>query len=747
MTNQIPTGHSTGSLANGIQNTAYTLDEATLIQGFYDPDGDTLKVVGLLADSGDVSELGGGQWLFTPDSQFSGTVTFDYLVLDSKGGEVQGSLDLTMLQVQSPPTGEVTIIGIPQQNETLTASNSLNDSNGLGVITYQWQAAGVTVGTGSSYTVTADEVGKTLAVIASYTDGLGNPERVSSTPTSEVIPPLNHAPTGEATFTLANGMEDSVYTINAGDLLQGFSDSDGDTLSITHLVADKGTLANNNNGTWSLTPTSNYTGAIALSYTVTDGNGGSVAATQSFVVQARSVTPAFMITQNDVFTGEDGDTAIISVQLATAPARDVSVTFASSDLTECTITHPTLSFTSSNWSTAQAFTVVGQNDYLNDGNQLSIISATILSNDVNYRQLHIDPIAVTNKEDVTTVSDARIPIGTVRDMPLKIYGDAIVDTNVVDATTGLFKVTGTLNVNDLLQGLDGNDIFYGQNLQDDLSGGLGNDTLYGGNDEDFLYGESGDDTLFGDASADYLEGGKGNDVMNGGVDDLMADTMVGGEGNDTYYVGYGAGALDVIDDQGLASDVDTVIMPYQLTSYTLPKGIEKGTIAAGTTASNLTGNDSDNALTGNDGKNKLIGAVGRDSLFGGLGDDVLNGGIGDDVLEGGTGKDSLTGGKGKDTFLFNAAIKANVDKIIDFKVIDDTIQLENAVFTKLTTGVLNAGMFVKGAAAHDVNDYVIYNAATGALSYDADGSGAGLALPIAVLGVNLALTYVDFVVI
>ena len=80
-------------------------------------------------------------------------------------------------------------------------------------------------------------------------------------------------------------------------------------------------------------------------------------------------------------------------------------------------------------------------------------------------------------------------------------------------------------------------------------------------------------------------------------------------------------------------------------------------------------------------------------------------------------------------------------------MIDDTIQLENAVFTQLTTGVLDAGMFVKGAAAHDVNDYVIYNAATGALSYDADGSGAGLALPIAVLGVNLALTYVDFVVI
>ena len=53
----------------------------------------------------------------------------------------------------------------------------------------------------------------------------------------------------------------------------------------------------------------------------------------------------------------------------------------------------------------------------------------------------------------------------------------------------------------------------------------------------------------------------------------------------------------------------------------------------------------------------------------------------------------------------------------------------------------------KPGAAHDLNDYLVYNPATGALSYDADGSGAGAGVQIALLGVNLALTNADFVIV
>ena len=118
------------------------------------------------------------------------------------------------------------------------------------------------------------------------------------------------------------------------------------------------------------------------------------------------------------------------------------------------------------------------------------------------------------------------------------------------------------------------------------------------------------------------------------------------------------------------------------------------------------------------------------------------------MLQGGTGNDNLTGGTGKDSFVFDAAIKANVDKITDFKPVDDTIKLENLIFTKLTVpGALDASLFVKGTNALDTNDYVIYNPTTGAVTYDSDGSGIGQGVQIAQLGVNLALTNADFVVI
>jgi Ca2+-binding RTX toxin-like protein len=114
------------------------------------------------------------------------------------------------------------------------------------------------------------------------------------------------------------------------------------------------------------------------------------------------------------------------------------------------------------------------------------------------------------------------------------------------------------------------------------------------------------------------------------------------------------------------------------------------------------------------------------------------------------GYDTLTGGAGKDTFVFNTALVRNVDTIADFSAVDDTIQLENGIFTKLTaTGALSAANFVANTAgtAMDADDFIVYDSDSGALYYDADGNGAGVAVKFAVLTGHPAITAADFYVI
>ncbi len=53
-------------------------------------------------------------------------------------------------------------------------------------------------------------------------------------------------------------------------------------------------------------------------------------------------------------------------------------------------------------------------------------------------------------------------------------------------------------------------------------------------------------------------------------------------------------------------------------------------------------------------------------------------------------------------------------------------------------GALLVGNFATNATgkAVDSNDYIVYNTSTGVLSYDTDGSGAGVAIQVALLGTS-----------
>ncbi len=138
-------------------------------------------------------------------------------------------------------------------------------------------------------------------------------------------------------------------------------------------------------------------------------------------------------------------------------------------------------------------------------------------------------------------------------------------------------------------------------------------------------------------------------------------------------------------------------------------------------------------------------------LPGVAGSDTLTGGTGSDLLDGGLAADTLTGGAGEDMFRFSTGLgNGNIDWIKDFKVIDDTILLDNLIFKSVGgDGALALGAFFGSAAgaAHDADDRIIYDTDSGALSYDADGAGDVAAIEFAQVSTNLKLSASDFIII
>lgn len=165
-------------------------------------------------------------------------------------------------------------------------------------------------------------------------------------------------------------------------------------------------------------------------------------------------------------------------------------------------------------------------------------------------------------------------------------------------------------------------------------------------------------------------------------------------------------------------------------------------IGPNTLIENATGGVGNDTLNGNSQANTLLGQGGNDLLRGNAGNDILNGWL---------GSDNLGGGAGFDTFVFNSGLSqaSNVDRINDFIHVQDTVRLENAVFTGLqaTTGTLAPGAFHIGSGAHDANDRIIYASFQGKLFYDPDGTGAAAQIEFATLGKNLPVDYTDFFVV
>ena len=316
---------------------------------------------------------------------------------------------------------------------------------------------------------------------------------------------------------------------------------------------------------------------------------------------------------------------------------------------------------------------------------------------------------------------------------LNITGNALAQS--ITGNAGINSLNdGGIGAGDTLTGLAGNDIYYVNNantvIVEAAGGGTAdrvatNVTFVLAADDDIeqmtTINSAGTTAinLTGNALTQNMTGNAGSNTFNTGGG--LADTMTGLTGNDTYLV---RNAADIINEgagQGTADRVTAAV------SFVLDASddieILATNSAALTAAINLTGNLLAQTVTGNAGDNRLDG----------------KGGI-----------DVLTGGLGNDTFVLSSAIGAtNVDVVTDYNVAADQIELGHLIYTTLTPGGALAAIAFgsNGTGAATTSDQrIIYNTATGALFYDADGVGAGAAVQIATLTSGLVMTAAEFTV-
>ncbi|MHC5736640.1 hypothetical protein [Nostoc sp.] len=147
-------------------------------------------------------------------------------------------------------------------------------------------------------------------------------------------------------------------------------------------------------------------------------------------------------------------------------------------------------------------------------------------------------------------------------------------------------------------------------------------------------------------------------------------------------------------------------------------------------------NNLNNNIFGFDNSNDVInGQGGNDKIDGKSGNDYLRGGAGNDTLVGGAGNDTLIGGAGADRFLYNtnaafAFSAVGVDTITDFNSSQgDKILLDKTTFGAIAstagTGFSNASDFKITTSGVTSTAKIVYDAVSGQLFYNQNGSAAG----------------------
>ncbi len=273
------TGSNDGPIVSGPvdigdvnEDTSFTFTRDQLLTNASDIDGDTLLISNLSSANGQLVENDDGTYTFTPDANFNGNVEVKYTVSDGNGGTTESTASFDVNSVNDgPTTSTVNLDGVEDTTITITYGQLLSqagdvDGDALTVINLTTNnGALVDNHNGTwSFTPSADFNG-TVNLSYQVSDG-------TTTATGGAV--VNVGAINDSPVTTSFGYtmnEDGTLTIRTTDILSHSSDIDSASLSVTSLTTNAGTLVDNHDGTWNLTPARDFNGQINLSFTVSDG--------------------------------------------------------------------------------------------------------------------------------------------------------------------------------------------------------------------------------------------------------------------------------------------------------------------------------------------------------------------------------------------------------------------------------------------------------------------------------------------
>ena len=699
---------------------------------------------------------GASGFTFTPSqAQVGKLIRARINYVDGLGyGETSESLPTAAVaNINDPASGIVTINGLTNgtalQGQLLTATSSLVDPDGITEASYSWYANDVLLSgsgnggnlSGSILLLTQAHVGKQIRAVATFTDGFGTVESVSSAPTAPILN-VNDLPVGSVAI---------VGPASIGINLQAVpSITDADGLGpFSYQWRANGVAIPGATGPNYLINAADLGRALSVAVSYTDGYGqletvvsaAKAPVAQPVVVNAtgtagNDLLPGNALNDtlrgalgNDTLLGYSGDDLLIG-----GDGLDVLQGGDGSDLYVMEVLKDHLA--------------AEVNDQGTTGiDELRLIDTktgtlSIFANDVGLERVVIGtgtaPVAVTTATFALNINAAAAPNA------LTIIGNGGRNTLIGSAFADVLD--GRAGA-DVLQGNSGDDTFLVDNVGDAITelAGQGTDRVLSSatyilpaNVENLELSGSAAINGTGNALANRLSGNGARNVLDGGA---ALDLLQGGEAGDLYLISAVADHPQAeFTDTGLTGldEVRIAVAAGSVSLFAGDTGIEQVTIGTGTAVAAVTtgrGAVSVNAaavpnslvLIGNDGANGIVGTAFADRFQSRL------------------GNDTLTGGAGADIFLFDTALDAvgNRDVLTDFQPGVDRIQLKSTIFTGsgVAGTTLAAAVFLAGPGAiagADANDRILLNTTTGLLAFDPDGNGRVPSIPFAQLPLAIA---------